>query len=339
MGYSDSITLYSIRRRAETDFAKAIGREGARELMCHEPNSRALEKFYLDHFNTTDVTALALGEAQRSEAMDVESHQLTLTKLSPRQVADTFGKELNAAFRQALVRDEQYANCKTKRDRKNRERVIRRITLTSLLAEAHEQQLSVMTTDDYEARKDEILRRATDFNRRLIERIKTAVDSPASSQTPEADLDLDEGAFDNDFEEDADEEEPEADVEDQLREAHDSGADVPDIRDAPEEQLYNADMADYVSLLDEIPYKEATQATMRLLFENGLGEYSKKIPSECPLCVDDHSIREEDDKNKIWQPNHLPTHLRTDFHSKSKIMQREYITPPSWLSEYASTQH
>lgn len=319
-GYSEPISFYSIRRRAGTDFANRIGTEGARQLMCHEPDSRTLEKFYLEKMTTTDVTSLAFGEGHQSRVgeMQLDSSRLALSKLPPAKVAEMYGKELNALFRQSLIVDEDYRNCTTMRDRKNRERVLRRCALSEFIAESHAQQDSTMTLEDYEQRKDELLRRATDFNKRLLDRIKAAARTPEASQSSQGSLNLDEADTlgDDDFEEVAEEDEHEEDIDDQLSEdAHEV--------EAVEEQLYSDEMADYVSLLDAVTYKDAADALMKLLMENGLSEYSKQMPSQCPLCLDDDTMRAEDGKFKTWSPKHLSTHMKRDLHSKSKMMVRE----------------
>lgn len=323
MGYSQPITFYSIRRRAGTDLSKTLGREGARTLMCHEPDSLTLEKFYLDYQSTTDVTALGLGEQTRQDEMEIDSHKLALNKLTPEVVTRLHGRELNAAFRQVLCDDEEYAQCKTLQQRRNRERVLRRSTLVQLTAAAREEQESTLTTEDYAQRKDELFRRAVGFNKQLLARIKAAaaVDTPASND----DLGLGDHDFDDDFFEEreaGDDDDAQEDLEDQLGQdglgQQDSVA-----KEAPQEEVYSEKMANYVSLLADVPYKTAVQTTMALLLENGLGEYTKKMPSECPLCLDDDTIREEDKKYKIWAPNHLPSHIRTDFHSPGKALLRE----------------
>lgn len=323
MGYEDSITFYSIRRRAGTDFTKILGPEGARELMCHETpwaDSRTLEKFYLELRSTTDVSAIGLGESStaRADEMELESSKLALSRLGPKKVAERCGKELNALFRQILVQDDDYRNCKTLRERKNRERVLRRCALASLIAEAQKEQESTITVEEHERRKDEILRRATDFNRRLLERIKEASGTPAASQASQESLDLDkdDSLGDDDFDEEAEEDDYEPDVDDQLAEGQNTVH-------VPEEQLYSADMADYVQLLVSVTYKDAVKSAMSLMLENGLNDYSKAVPRQCPLCPDDDSMREQDGKYKVWQPEHLPTHLKRQVHSKSAMFLRE----------------
>lgn len=319
-GYSEPISFYSIRRRAGTDFANPIGPESARQLMCHEPDARTLEKFFLEKMTILDVSSLAFGEGHRArvDEMQLDSSRLALSKLPPAKVAEMYGKELNALFRQSLIVDEHYRSCTRLEGRKNRERVLRRCALSEFIAESRSQQESTMTMGDYEQRKDELLRRAKNFNKRLLDRIKAAASTPEASQSSQGSLFLDQTDTlgDDNFEERAGEDAHEEDVDDQLN------GDA-NVVEAVEEQLNSDEMADYVSLLDAGAYKDAVDALMKLLMANGLGEYSEQLPSQCPLCLDDDTMRAEDGKLKTWSTKHLSTHMKRDLHSKSQMMVRE----------------
>lgn len=91
---------------------------------------------------------------------------------------------------------------------------------------------------------------------------------------------------DEDFEEIAGNDVPEPDIDDQL------GEGLVEVEPV-EEQLYSDIIADLVSLLDTEAYKDAGAATMTLLMEHGLGEYSRKVPCECPLCLVRDTVRAE----------------------------------------------
>lgn len=186
-----------------------------------------------------------------------------------------------------------------------------------------------MTVDEYAQRHVDLLKQATAFNQRLLQNIKVAAQDPASSQDSEDAVGLndDENAIDlgnHAFPEIEKNLQPEDDVDDQLDDVNDGEAGRSDGPvQVPEEQLLSKDMADYVALLDAQPYDTAVRQMMHLLMDNGLSEYSIKKDTECPLCLDDDTIRVEDDKFKIWEPYKLSRHMNAQIHSPFKVMLRE----------------
>lgn len=68
--------------------------------MCHEPDSRTLERYHLNAMPATDVviSALALGErVGNQDEMVLESSTLSLTALNRAKVVEIYGSVLNAA--------------------------------------------------------------------------------------------------------------------------------------------------------------------------------------------------------------------------------------------------
>ena len=72
-GYERPITFYSIRNRIASDFTALVGADHARRLLYHSADSHALKHYYLDDVNATNVTAMALGEAFKTDAMKAVS--------------------------------------------------------------------------------------------------------------------------------------------------------------------------------------------------------------------------------------------------------------------------
>lgn len=68
--YHSGISFYSIRRRASTDIARIAGVNASKAIICHEPNTRTLERFYLNAIPTTDVAAMAMNETISAKSMD-----------------------------------------------------------------------------------------------------------------------------------------------------------------------------------------------------------------------------------------------------------------------------
>lgn len=89
---------------------KAFGADVAREIMTHDPDTRTLERYYLDRMRTLNVAAVGYGEdpSIRQDEMDMESNDLALTTLSSEQLANTQGHVLNALCRQMAAEDSNY---------------------------------------------------------------------------------------------------------------------------------------------------------------------------------------------------------------------------------------
>lgn len=165
------------------------------------------------------------------------------------------------------------------------------------------------TLDDCKGRADEILNNAAAFNSRLLSRIQEFSNSPDN-------LAGNDTLVDDVFEELNEEDNAEQDIEEQIRQQKTTVETI-------DEQLLSKSIEDYVSLLEDMSYKDTAEATMKLLMENGLSEYQKAVPRECPLCLDDDTIVEEDGKYKVWPAKHLPDHMRTKIHFKSSALMRK----------------
>lgn len=279
-GCNQSISFYSICRRVGTELIKLLGQDGARSIMRHNLNTDTLGMFPLSYTATIGspaLTDLGIGEAAQDEHMEVTSRVLAISKLEPTMMAKTHGKVLNAAFRLAVAGDDVHARCKTPQERRDRERVLRRSTLHSLIAQIHEEQNENIANADYVPSKTELLQKATEFRKRVVERIKSIADTLALSQmSSEADkggrgsgdFDFD---FDQDFEERDSDKETEADLEDQLggEEGTQSSCLVAE-KIVEKDPVYSQDAADHNFLVSEIPYKNAVHAFMTSLMETKL---------------------------------------------------------------------
>ncbi|CAM1508609.1 Fc.00g054570.m01.CDS01 [Cosmosporella sp. VM-42] len=304
MGYPESVTFYAIRRRAATDFTAIFGPDIARAIMNHDADTRTMERHYLDFFRTTNLTAAALGEdAPEQEAeMTMNANYLTLNRLNPQRVAHLYGPQLNAAVRKLLVGDDIYAAAETSQERKNRERVLRRSALRSLMEMAHNEREGTMTVEEMAERREEILEKMSLFNHRLLELTREIANSElANAAIHGVDCDgefLELDARDDDAEPDFDEEEHRG------NHVH------------VEEELFVSREA-----LQDVDYFEAVRYTMGILLENALSSYAKKYAAPCPLCSDDPTCTLEQ-KEKLWKPNHIVRHLQSYFHADFGAFQR-----------------
>lgn len=303
LGYAKAITFYSLRRRAGSDITRVLGPDAARDIMCHDQDTKTLERFYLNLRPTTDVSAIGLGESHtaRREEMMLDD---VLSTLPPERIAQIYGAELNALVRKVLVDDKPWAAAKTQTERRNRERGIRRQALKELHARACQEQSDAMTNERSAMTKDVFVRRATEFNQRLLHAIRKGADQNASPD-----------AVGDEFNEPFPEEDRRDEANDAEPDFEDQHGDCAEVHTLEEE-------IDYVSLLDDVPYPDAVAAAMQLMLENGLSEYAKLGAGECPLCIDDDTILEADGKYRNWSPDKLARHMRTQLHSKYDVFKR-----------------
>lgn len=315
LGYHSGISFYSIRRRAGTDIARIAGVEASRAIMCHEPDTRTLERFYLNAMPTTDVAAMGMNETTSAKSMDrmvLDSSELALTALPAARVAEIYGEVLNAAFRTVISKDETWLNLKREKDRKNRERVVRKQVLHCLMEQAHAEQQRSLSIQDRDDRKKAIVHRAFRFNDVLVRAVRIRDMAESTGATMDT---VDEGVdFGADFAEPDPGLDPEPDVED------DTTADG-DVTALDEDQ---GACPDYVEIMQEIPYKHAVRATMEQMANAGLSDTEKQSSKQlepCPVCTTDDTIDQEA-KDKLWTKHKLDRHLKSKVHSQLALFLR-----------------
>ncbi|KAF5722886.1 hypothetical protein FMUND_2242 [Fusarium mundagurra] len=108
IGYADVLTFYSLRRRTANDLSRKIGKDAARSLMNHDPDSRTLEKYYLSLEDTLDVSGLALDEidgdtAGHTEEMLKADSDLAIHVLTDERARKVHGPALNALMNQMML--------------------------------------------------------------------------------------------------------------------------------------------------------------------------------------------------------------------------------------------
>lgn len=308
-GFAQPITFYSIRRRAGTDFARAFGTEAARELMCHHAETRTLERHYLNIRPVTDISAAGLGESTTARQQEMEA-DYRIAKLSQEEVMPIHGGALNALVRQKLANDEVWLTAKTHAERRNREKVLRRCALKALTQEGIREQTENETVKTVQMTKDVFVKRATEFNERLLATLQKEADdttNQSAAEDPSYAQDFPEGdSYD-------DQDQPEADFEDRQTTSQ--------FMPVPEEEL--AKESDYSLLLDDVSYKDAAKTAMELMYENSLNEYKLQQQIQCPLCLDDDTIPDADYRYKMWNHGHLKKHMKAQFHSPYDIFKRK----------------
>ncbi|KAI0016172.1 hypothetical protein F4780DRAFT_760567 [Xylariomycetidae sp. FL0641] len=319
IGFESDISFYALRRRAGTDFARALGTDRARELMAHDPDSRALELFYMDLRPTTDVAAIALGERadERAHEMELESSTFALTKLTPRRLLELHGRALNALFRKLLATDEEYQSLDNRKDQRNRERVLRRAAFRTLLEERHKEQGLTITKEEWERRKLEVISKGTIFNQRVLELARqhsNRFGNDEDDDDEEEELFVRQHNFDEQFDEGQDghdAQDPEADPEDDPDDNRIDGG----VVHVQEEQAVSRELMDFATAMGTVEYSLAARMAMQVLLDNGLSDYRVKSDSRCPLCLDEEGTTAEQ-REKVWDPWKLSRHMASAFHSR-----------------------
>ncbi|KAK2034950.1 hypothetical protein LX32DRAFT_307459 [Colletotrichum zoysiae] len=324
MGWPGSVTFYSIRRQTAATYVNTLGVNYARILMCHDPDTRILERFYVDRASVTDVSAISLGEdVGQGKAHDLmrldATSAATLDRLSANELVRLYGPELNALFRQYVRADVNYPML-SRKEKRNRDRVLRRKTFFALRKEMLGLHQREQTTAEREMRKEIILSRATSFNKRLLEAFAEEEEEPGHGVEG-----LDAVDFNKEFEADtADADsradvtlENEADAEDQTA-GHDGEVTI------PEELQFTDSAVNFVEAAAAVPYDTAVKLAMRMMLNHELGEYQPQGKLSCSYCQDDETV-DDDKKSKTYTAGHLRAHVASDFHTRYKQWQRRAI--------------
>ncbi|CAJ0540123.1 Ff.00g073930.m01.CDS01 [Fusarium sp. VM40] len=325
IGYAQDLTFYSLRRRAATDLSRKIGKDAARSLMNHDPNSRILEKYYLSLEDTLDVSGLALDELDGRENNDGHTedllkagNDLAIHVLSNERARRVHGPALNALMNQMMAGDENYpalASAETLRYYKRR---VRRAAFKTLLAKEVQDQRLKMSQTDYNERLERLGRsRLIQF---VLSQARQNLEAPEPSEDeitgdePDSAVDENTGLFVHDVEELHEE-----DLDEQVEEA----GDAPVHRDLDEEQLDFAEHANDFD--DDISYFEAAKAFMQLILDNPMSEY-QNLRSEgvhCSRCQEDETISQELKNKKYFDATHLHDHEQSKLHLPKQKWKRQ----------------
>lgn len=188
-------------------------------------------------------------------------------------------------MRRSLLASKRYAEAKSYQQRKNIERQFRKRALRELVDLDQQELFSSITMEDNEIPREHIYKRATTFNKRLLDMSLIDIDpntSPGDGDAFRANIDLDQpfGAktgSDGDIPDVDDTEsrlviddaqvEPDAD-ELFVTQDEDDGTEM----ELPEEHGVSSALLDFTSATGKISYVEAVQQAMRLLLTNELSE-------------------------------------------------------------------
>ncbi|KAF5711462.1 hypothetical protein FGLOB1_4965 [Fusarium globosum] len=318
IGYVDALTFYSLRRRTANDLSRKIGKDAARSLMNHDPDSRTLEKYYLSLEDTLDVTGLALDEVggeegggHTEEMLKADSY-LAIHALTDERARKVHGPALNALMNQMMLSDENYPALASARELRNYKRVVRRAAIKTLLAQEVQDQRREMSQTDYDERVRHLERSRLGEHVLKNARRNLAAPDPIDEGEDQSDeptnvVDGTTGLFLHDVEE-----LPEEDLDDQV---NDTGGDT------IHRELDEGEPED----IDDIPYIEAAKAFMQLILSNTMSKYQnlRKNGVPCPQCRDDETISQEIKNKRYYDATHLYDHERSKLHlPKQKWVRR-----------------
>ncbi|ETS79940.1 hypothetical protein PFICI_07469 [Pestalotiopsis fici W106-1] len=283
LGYEESITYTSIRRRSATELSLSIGRDDVRAVMNHEPDSRILEKYYLNGTGFRDMTALGLGirgtEGDQSEVLAQQNHPLAIGAIShnAEDMIQLHGPALNATLGKLMVTHGPLKG--TEREKKLTMKRLRYAAKKTLLSEESQRLCETMSRVEH-ARRVQTLAQSK-FMDQVLEMARQAMkDSEAQceAQVDDAEdplVDHTTGLF---KESDACEEEAEEDFEDQVTD--ENGTVVKRIEEIEEQE----------ASLDENPlltYEAATRSFMEVILFGTMSKNRdwKNNPVQCQLFL------------------------------------------------------
>lgn len=194
IGYTETITWYSIRRRAATDMARRIGLAATRIFLGHSADSFTLERYYLNMFETLDNTAVLLEQDILPGGVSAERVQnwseLALSKLNEDAVRRTRGQALEALVNRLILADDDPPPAETSIVAlKNYRRRVRAVARQILLDEESDAQKSRMTRTEMTSREKQL--HASAFAKTVIEKALGAIrDNRQDNAEPDDELDI-----------------------------------------------------------------------------------------------------------------------------------------------------
>ncbi|KAK3401534.1 hypothetical protein B0T20DRAFT_492252 [Sordaria brevicollis] len=329
VGLPEYINFYSLRRRSANELAKkgSIGIEAARLLLNHDPETRTLERYYIDPVRTMDVSALAFGHEPDDERMATRETELALNVLSDERKRAVFGPLLNATMNKLMASDPGFPKDANTTELRNYKRRVRWAAIKSLFSQATQQQLEEMTSADEQQRIARL--KECSFTNSIIERAKEALaNAPNISAQDDAnneDIDMGTGLFKvpkdqcESFPAEPDAESREENEITCGTEADESEgtADGPDTEDEPEK---------------EVEYVVLARTFVKMLLEDSVQTDLQSNPVPCRFCIEDDTIP-EDRRNKLYRRrDHLEKHEQSDIHTPFKkwmrLYERNYLDSP-----------
>jgi uncharacterized protein YlaI len=288
IGCAESLTFTSIRRRAAGDLTRAVGRDAARVIMNHDPETRTLEKYYLSIDDQIDVSGISLGEPGDlgsegySRQMD-EARTLAIYTLSSQKACEIHGPAVNALMVKLMASDPGYPYTATPSDLKNYKRRIRRVALRSLLDDEVQKQRREIGTEEFNNRVNRLT--SSKIMDLVLQKAQSQL-SIASENDEEISSEEESLFIDDDTQQiiHNQEENAEDDLETQSMGDNNSKIYRELDKDDEDDSPTDSDV--------EIDYATAACTFMQTLLDNTLSQHKdlKNNPIPCPLCQEDDTI-------------------------------------------------
>ncbi|RSL44230.1 hypothetical protein CEP51_016253 [Fusarium floridanum] len=319
-GLTESITFYSIRRNTAQHLLSKVGADTTRAIMAHDPDSIVMEKYYtVDRTMLPDLTSLAIDDAAGGDANNRPlDGSLAFSRLNKEQMRRV-SPMLNVLFRELREIDDEYPHDGDSKAQRNRDRVLRRAALQSVMKDLADEQRRRITIDESNMMARDLQSLGGEFNRRVLDQAKQYTTIGPDESTDEGDRALSTVGIDLECEFPEDEDVSiEEDAEDQFQDQIDRGEEV----DAYPDELSDATV-DIGNDLSKMDYATAARAAMEVWLAVGTEESQFGTKQKqgsmviCPLCRDDDTVDAET-KAKLWVPSKLPRHMDGDFHSGLK---------------------
>ncbi|KAH7174972.1 uncharacterized protein B0J16DRAFT_418367 [Fusarium flagelliforme] len=334
LGYPEALNFYSIRRRAADDLTRQLGRDAARAIMDHDPDSRVLEKYYLSLGDAVDVSRISLNEDTSHLGFEGYSHQidqettLAANVLSNQKAREIHGPAVNALMVKLMSSDPGFPYTASNAELKNYKRRIRKVALDSLLGIEVQKQRERMTKMDFDSR----LKHLNDS--KLMDVVMEKARAQLTlGDTDHLDEEDDNPAIDDETQQIVHglEEKAEPDLEEQAidgshpsevhRELDGDGREDEDEGDAGGD----GDSRTNPEAI-EVDYETAVRTFMHALLDDTLTQHKdfKNNPTVCPLCQEDDTITDPAVKDKVWSAQiKLNDHMKTVFHTpRAKWIRR-----------------
>lgn len=194
LGYTENVTLYSLRRMIATELVARIGLDRTRILMGHAPNSRTLELYYFEMSEILDLTSAALQQDLApggiSEKAIQEWAPLALSRLNDQQRNETRGRALRALTNKLINNDPNPPEDLEKQEVRNKYRArMRACAQRSLIEQQAAVAKQTLTQEEFAARKGAI--NASLFAEAVMKRAQELASSevavPDTAQEPDED--------------------------------------------------------------------------------------------------------------------------------------------------------
>ena len=315
LGFAQPITFYAIRRQVATDLVQLIGTERTREIMGHAPETRTLERYYLNLQPSVDLTHLTIdwntGPVNPFSApMSSVAAELALFKVSDATVSQLTGFALKALVERMMADDPEFPDNASPEQLKLYRRRVQRAALTTLREEAARVQREKMTVGEFHDQIEKV-QHAKLFADTVLHHAQTRL-SAAQGTDEIAGAGVNDEMLDELHEADEDAEvpanigiAPQADLDDGGPELH------------PEDEFaQEADHDQNISHMD-VSYTEQARSMMTILMDNTMKMVDdfQQEGGTCAACIDDPTVNEEY-KTKAWRSKaKLSAHLGSGFHS------------------------